>query len=174
MCSKIRRSCLLVCEEKFLSTFHNFFVFKAMSSLTVETWRSESARQSVVPRRATPETRRWATPRDPPSVRHPPSGARPLSVGHPSGCPSALLTHRVLSLRRAIPSGHSVTTYGSYHPFSRKFIHWPQNASTFKKINHMFKNFILCREISSSVQKVHLLRSKFILCLPNSSTMPFF
>jgi hypothetical protein len=134
----------------------------------------------IVPRRATPETRRWATPRDPPSVGHPPSGtrpplmgARPLSVGHPPGCPSALHTKRVPSIRWATPSGHPVTTYGSFYPFSRKFIHWPQNASTFQKINHIFRNFILCREISSSVQKVHLLRSKFILCLPNSSTMPF-
>jgi hypothetical protein len=77
----------------------------------------------IVPRWATPETCRWATPRDPalrrahiePSVGHissppsgnsrSPSGTRAPSVGRPSGCPSALLAHWV---SRASPSGHSV------------------------------------------------------------------
>jgi hypothetical protein len=72
-------------------------------------------------------------PMRPPLGTHPPpTGARPLSVGHLPGCPSTLLSHRVPSLRWAIPSGHSIrhriyfihfTTYGSFHPFSRKFIH---------------------------------------------------
>jgi hypothetical protein len=73
-------------------------------------------------------------PRDPPlghpprptlrrASMRPPSGTHPLSVGHPPRCPSALFSHRVPSLRWAIPSSHSVTTYGSFHPISRKFIH---------------------------------------------------
>jgi hypothetical protein len=71
---------------------------------------------------------RWATlalrraPVRPTSGTYlPPSGARPPSVGHPSGCPSALLVHCVSratfvapssfsvgTLRPASPSGHSV------------------------------------------------------------------
>jgi hypothetical protein len=113
----------------------------------------------------------------------PPSATRP---GVPLPCSPIGYQGPPSSLRRASPSGHSVrptvwheiffirfTTYGHFHPFSKKFIHCPENASTFQKINPLLRNFILYREISSSVQKVHLLHNKFILFLPNSSTMPF-
>jgi hypothetical protein len=58
-------------------------------------------------RRATPALRR-APVRPPSGTCLPPSGARPPSVGHPSGCPSALHAHWVSSLRPASPSGHFV------------------------------------------------------------------
>jgi hypothetical protein len=134
-------------------------------------------------RRATPETRHWATPRDPPSIGHlSASDGRPSTLHwapiRVSVCPARLVGIVGHPRRSVGPLQHRIffirfTTYGSYHPFSRKFIHCPQNASTFQKINQLFRNFILCREISSSVQKVYLLRNKFILSLPNSSTMPF-
>jgi hypothetical protein len=155
----------------------------------------------IVPRRAIPETRRWATPRLPetrplsgthptlrwatPALRrtpvHPSSGLSTLCWApvRVSVCPTRQWVSRATLVAL---SGHSVwhwivftcfTTYGRFRPFSKNFIHCPENASTFQKTNPLLRNFILCREISSSVQKVHLLRSKFILCLPNSSTMPF-
>jgi hypothetical protein len=58
-------------------------------------------------RRATPTLRR--PPVHPPSSTcPPPSGARPPSVGHPSGCPSALLAHWVSRGTLVAPSGFSV------------------------------------------------------------------
>jgi hypothetical protein len=57
--------------------------------------------------RATPALRR--PPVRPPSDTYPPpSGARSHSVGHPSGCPSALLAHWVSRGTLVAPSGHSV------------------------------------------------------------------
>jgi hypothetical protein len=38
----------------------------------------------------------------------PPSGTRPPSVGHPSGCPSALLAHWISRATLVAPSGFSV------------------------------------------------------------------
>jgi hypothetical protein len=52
--------------------------------------------------RPAPARPRPAPLRPPSGTWPPPSGARPPSVGHPFGCPSALLAHSV------IPSGHSV------------------------------------------------------------------
>jgi hypothetical protein len=58
-------------------------------------------------RRATSALRR-APVRPPPGTCPPPSGARPPSVGHPSGCPSALLAYWVSRATLIAPSGHSV------------------------------------------------------------------
>jgi hypothetical protein len=58
-------------------------------------------------RRATPALRR-APVRPLSGTRPPPSGARPPSIGHPSGCPSALLAHWVSRATLVMPSGFSV------------------------------------------------------------------
>jgi hypothetical protein len=57
--------------------------------------------------RATPTLRR-APVRPPSGTCPPPSCARPPSVGHLSGCPSALLAHWVSRATLVAPSGHSV------------------------------------------------------------------
>jgi hypothetical protein len=58
---------------------------------------------------------RWATPalrqapvRPPSGTCPPPSSARPPSVGHLSGCPSALLAHWVSRATLVAPSGFSI------------------------------------------------------------------
>jgi hypothetical protein len=106
----------------------------------------------------------------------PPSGTRPLSVGHPPGCrlpysPTEYRGRSVRPFRRAIPSGIEFISFASL--LTIVFIHFQESSSTDHKMHPLSKKLITCSEISSSVQKVHLLCSKFILCLPNSSTMPF-
>jgi hypothetical protein len=128
----------------------------------------------IVPRRATLETRRWATPRDPPSVGHPPSGtrppptgARPLSVGHPPECPSALHTKRVPSIRRATPSGIEFISSASL--LTVVFIHFQDSSSTDHKMHPLSRKLITCSEISSSVEKFHPLFKKCTYCVASSS-----
>jgi hypothetical protein len=60
-------------------------------------------------RQATPALRRAPV--------RPPSGARPPSVGHPSGCPSALLAHWVSRATLVAPSGFSVGPLRRAFPF---------------------------------------------------------
>jgi hypothetical protein len=98
-------------------------------------------------------------PVHPPSgTRPPPTGARPLSVGHPPGCPSALLTHRVPSLRRATPSLLTVV-----------FIHFQESSSIDHKMHPLSRKLITCSEISSSVEKFHPLFKKCTYYVASSS-----
>jgi hypothetical protein len=63
--------------------------------------------------------------------------ARPMGIaGHPGRSVGPLCLTSIFFIR--------FITYGSFHPFSRNFIHCPKNASTFQKINLLLRNFILC------------------------------
>jgi hypothetical protein len=133
------------------------------------------SRSYILPRRAIPETRRWATPRDPPSVEHPCTLCR-APVHSPLGTrPGARLPYSptryhgrfVGPFRRATPS--SIEFISSTSLLTVVFIHFQESSSTYHKMHPLSIKLITCSEISSSVEKFHLLFKKCTYCVASSS-----
>jgi hypothetical protein len=139
-----------------------------------------ASRSYIVPRRATPETRRWATPRDQPSIGHPCTLRRALVRPQRAPVHSPLGTHPGTRL------SYSPTGYRSVGPFYRAtpsgiecissaslltvvFIHFQENSSTDHKMHPLFRKLITCSKISSSVEKFHPLFKKCTYYVASSS-----
>jgi hypothetical protein len=116
-------------------------------------------RSYIVPRRATPETCRWATPRDPPSVWRPcPLRRAPVRPRRAPVCSPLGTRHSVGPLRRATPLLLTVV-----------FIHFQESSSTDHKMHPLSRKLITCSEISSFVEKFHPLFKKCTYCVASSS-----
>jgi hypothetical protein len=88
----------------------------------------------------------WATPALRRAPVRPPLGTRPPSVGHPSGCPSALLTHWVSQATLVALSGFSVGPLYQAHHLTSNFFHplhylWPF-SSIFQKVHPLSRKCI--------------------------------
>jgi hypothetical protein len=133
-----------------------------------------ASRSYIVSRRDTPESRRWATPRDPPFVEHP-CALRRAPVHSPLGtCPGARLPYSptgyrrsVGPFRRATPSGIDFISSASL--LTVVFIHFQEISSTDQKMHPLSRKLITCSEISSSVEKFHPLFRKCTYCVVSSS-----
>jgi hypothetical protein len=123
-------------------------------------------RSYIVPRRATPETRRWATPRDPPSVGHPcaPDGRPSTLRWAPARVPVGPLRW---AIRRATPSGIEFISSASL--LMVVFIHFQESSSTDHKMHPLSRKLITCLKFSSSVEKFHPLFKKCTYCVASSS-----
>jgi hypothetical protein len=148
-----------------------------------------ASRSYILPHRATTETRRWATPRDPPSIGHPctlhrapvrprrapvhspldtrPSARVPVCPMLPPGIAVAPLGHSVGPFRRATLSGIEFISSASL--LTAVFIHFQESSSTDHKMHPLSRKLITCSEISSSVEKSHPLFKKCTYCIANSS-----
>jgi hypothetical protein len=144
-----------------------------------KTWASRSY---ILPRRATPKTCRWATPRDPPSVGHPcalnraPVRPRRALVHSPLGTrpgvrlpysPTGYRSRSVGPFRRAIPSGIEFISSASL--LTAVFIHFQESSSTDHKMHPLSRKLITCSEISSSIENFHPLFRKYTYYIASSS-----
>jgi hypothetical protein len=129
-----------------------------------------ASRSYIVPRWATPETRHWATPRDPPSFGNP-CALRRAPVHSPLGtCSGARLPYSPTvcpTLRWAIPSG--IECISSASLLTVVFIHFQESSSTNHKMHPLSRKLITCSEISSSIEKFHPLFKKCTYCVASSS-----
>jgi hypothetical protein len=133
-----------------------------------------ATRSYTVPHQATPETRRWTTPRDPPSVGDPCALRRapvhsPLGTRQGARLPYYPTGYRrsVGPFRRATPSGIECILSASL--LTVVFIHFQESSSTDHKMHPLSRKLITCSEISSSVEKFHPLFKKYTYCIASSS-----
>jgi hypothetical protein len=132
----------------------------------------------IVPRRATPETRRWATPQDPPSVEHPsrpplghsryssstcaPSiGILPLSVGHPCALHRAPI-HPPLDTRLGVSLPCSPSGYRRPPWSLRRASPLDHSVGPLCLIYNYFHPLHYLRPFSSIFQKFHPLSRECI------------
>jgi hypothetical protein len=133
-----------------------------------------ASRSYIVPRWATLETRRWATPRDPPSIGHP-CALRRAPVHSPLGTrPGARLPYSPTGYCRSVgpfcwatPSGIEFISSASL--LTVVFIHFQESSSTNHKMHPLSRKLITCSEISSSVEKFHPLFKKCTYYVASSS-----